>query len=785
MTSAEVARRTGSAYDRFLTYADPAEYQLLVCDTKEFDPAGCNSQTAADAGVELVDRVLGPGHASQLSFTVVAIDSPTATPPRSTTLGALSAGPGERVFGARPIVVAGRLADAASPTEVTINEWYASAHHLRPGSSITVHAFSPDQIDNAGDSVAPSGPTFEATVVGVVRVPDELRPLRNDGGVRSIYDSNNGRLYFGAGWNALFGADVATYGRGVMVNSSNGQADADRLQQEAKRAFGDARYHSISPLDSAELSIHQVTRLQERSVWIVASISLVAGLLFIAQALGRQLTRELSDHRTLAALGLSRRSAVAVGVGRGSAIAAGAAAAAVIVTVLASPIGPIGTARRGEISPGVQFDWPVLLIGGALVVVVVLGVCAATAWWTTRALTRSVASARPAGRWSRGLPLTGHAGLAIGRGGRDGIAATGRTAAFGSAIALTAGLVAATLIGSLGPLRSHAERFGQTWDARVGNAASAEGAANDRRRVLAEPGVTDAAVMSGAPVDVSGRQVWAFGFESLKGDLGPPPPLAGRLPNADDEVAVGLRILRSLDLSVGDKLVGVTSPVDGSDVPPLKIVGVVALPSGMRETTESGKVGDGLLLTIGAFRKHLGDANNQAGLVRFNRAMPRDDVLRRLEADFPGGIVMTVPPEDIENLSRIRRTPVVLAGLIGAMAVAALAHALLTAVRRRRREFGVLRALGFTRGQVSSAVAWHATLLVGGAVLVAVPLGIVAGRWAWRVVTAQLAVESAPVVPWIPLVLCVVGWLASANLVALIPGRSVTRVEVADALRAD
>ncbi len=60
-----------------------------------------------------------------------------------------------------------------------------------------------------------------------------------------------------------------------------------------------------------------------------------------------------------------------------------------------------------------------------------------------------------------------------------------------------------------------------------------------------------------------------------------------------------------------------------------------------------------------------------------------------------------------------------------------VAHVLLTGVRRRRRDLALLKTLGFTRSQVQGVVAWEATTFAAVALLVGVPAGVVAGRWAW------------------------------------------------------
>src|SRR5262249_57244033 len=88
--------------------------------------------------------------------------------------------------------------------------------------------------------------------------------------------------------------------------------------------------------------------------------------------------------------------------------------------------------------------------------------------------------------------------------------------------------------------------------------------------------------------------------------------------------------------------------------------------------------------------------------------------------------------------------------IFAAAAVAALAHALLVSMRRRRRELAILKTLGFTRRQVAATLAWQATAIAVVAVIVGLPVGILAGRWAWNLFADQLGVLPEPVTPALP-----------------------------------
>jgi putative ABC transport system permease protein len=110
---------------------------------------------------------------------------------------------------------------------------------------------------------------------------------------------------------------------------------------------------------------------------------------------------------------------------------------------------------------------------------------------------------------------------------------------------------------------------------------------------------------------------------------------------------------------------------------------------------------------------------------------------------------------------------------------------LATSARRRRRDFAVLKTLGFTRGQVSGAVAWQASVLAGLAALIGVPLGLGAGRWAWVSFAGGLGVPARPVLPLLVALLVVPATLVIGNLVATVPAWLAARTQPAAVLRTD
>jgi ABC-type lipoprotein release transport system permease subunit len=116
-------------------------------------------------------------------------------------------------------------------------------------------------------------------------------------------------------------------------------------------------------------------------------------------------------------------------------------------------------------------------------------------------------------------------------------------------------------------------------------------------------------------------------------------------------------------------------------------------------------------------------------------------------------------------------TPVLLAAALGAGAVTALGLTLIASVRRRRHDLALLKTIGFTRRQLSAAVAWQATIAVAIGTVIGIPLGIIIGRALWDVFARAIDVVPQPTVSATTVALIAVGALVLANVVAAIPAR--------------
>ena len=78
--------------------------------------------------------------------------------------------------------------------------------------------------------------------------------------------------------------------------------------------------------------------------------------------------------------------------------------------------------------------------------------------------------------------------------------------------------------------------------------------------------------------------------------------------------------------------------------------------------------------------------------------------------------------------------------VLALLAVGTLTHMLLTSLRQRRRDLAMLKTLGLLRSQLLQVVSWQASALAAAALLAGLPLGVLAGRWAWVLFARSIGV---------------------------------------------
>jgi hypothetical protein len=793
LAAAAGARRSEAALPRFLAANQTVDATVYVPSSGPADDAAeARRRVAALPEVRQAFRMTG--------WTVGALLLAGADPAEPSgwhrQLGTVALDPGGSMAFGRPIMVAGRLPDERRAEEVAVDEELAGRRGLSVGSRYRVQAFTVEQFAAAGEGrdVAPGGAVADLRVVGIVRYPRDLVPVVTD---QENLRVNTGELYLTPAWWRRYGPDVANYGIGLAVRLQHGQADLPRLQASLRRLYGGQAQAQGAEASEGDKAITAGTRraiaLESAALAAFALLASVAALLLVGQTLGRQIRSEAAESPILRALGMTRGQLAGVAVVRAAPIAVAGSVLAVAGAVALSPATPLGVARRTELDPGVAVDPPVLAAGAALVAAGVLACAVLAGWRAGRApagalgvaeVTGAERRSRVAGALSAtGLPPAAVTGTRFAlEPGRGRTAVPVRSALTATAAAVCALTVAVTFGGSLAHLAGDPRAYGVSWDLQVGNFADAPGPEQAARKLAADPAVAAyRGAMSGIGPLLEGRPVTVLSFAPGKGSLGPV-VVEGRGPAQPDEVALGTVTMRTLGRRIGD-----TVEIRGAGEPQrLRIVGRVVVNLG--DGSPSVAPGKGAVVHPDLWR-HLDPPGAPISpsyfFVRLDPAADRRLAIDRLRRDFPNTVVLPLKQPDLTNLERVGYLPWLLSGLVALLALGTVTHALVTSVSRRRRDLAMLKALGFTRGQVSQTVAWQATTFALLAALIGVPLGIAGGRWAWRLIAGQLGIDAGPIVPPLSVLAIAAGALLVANLAAAGPGRAAARTHPAVALRSE
>ncbi len=766
------ARRTGSAMERFVQFNRAGDVFV------EYPP---DLDTAAVADLPQVVSTSGA------AYVLLAPVGPDGRP-RGDEVGTINPFLIIPMSGERsnvPLMVDGRRPDPSEPLETMVDEELAEARHLAPGSALRMVGFAPDQIDDVSGVEQPRGPAMDFEVTGIFRRPDDVvpRPAPDDVVYLGTQD-----MILGPAWYERYGQGVASFGPdgALEVRLRNGAADVDAFERAIRRLPGGDAALVDTDIDAAasrEASDRSV-RFAVAATGAFAALVALTGLVLVGQSLARTLALEAEDGPVLRALGLGPGGLTAVAGVRALSVAAPAAVIAVVVAVALSPLFPISLARRAEIDPGVDVDAPVLALGALAVVVVTVAWGLLTGLRLARgtaAGTRAAQPSRVAARLAEaGAPpamLTGTR-LALQRG-------RGRSALVGLALAVVVVVAAATFGRSLDRLVDTPSLQGWNWDVAVGNGQDEP--IDDMEGLLRDNPLVGgySAWMAPFPARIDGKEI---DLEVIGRGDGPTNAVVdGRAPAAPGEIALGEDTLRRIGARIGDRVeidvdtvTDVGEELSGSGQ--LTVVGTALFNDFEQAQTE---LGTGAQVTIDGAEALGIEPFVSRYLVDYVPGADDRAAFRSLQRDFGRTVVRPVPAVDVENLRRVRGMPGLLAGLVALLALAVLSSALVTTLRKRRRDLAVLRALGFLRSQLGGAVLAFAFTTVVLAVAVGAPLGVGIGRWAWQLVADSLGTPAGPVIPVPVVVLIAPLLLLVAAVVAAGPARSAAATEPAIVLRSE
>ena len=507
------------------------------------------------------------------------------------------------------------------------------------------------------------------------------------------------------------------------------------------------------------------------------------------------------EYPKLVALGLPRRQLIVLGTARNLVVALAGAAGAVVVAFALSPLAPVGEARLAEPSPGLAFD-PLVLLLGALATVVVVG---ALGLWPSVRASHVRAGGSQSSQFHRssiaahlsatGAPPSAVIGVrhALER-GRGASSVPVGTALFGTVIAVTALCATAVFGASLSHLTATPPLYGQDYQIQF---SSGQGnPTKELAELERDHAVTAIMIGTRSEISINGVSVTSILGKHVRGPL-LLSTVDGHAPSGDGEVSLGATTLHQAGAHVGsDVHVTLEVPTGGTAVASFRVVGTASFPSDFG----LGGLGTGAAFTVGGYLHALcppGAAQASClSAFRSNEqfvllvhmapsAAGRADIAHYLRA-YPGIAQLPNTPISLINFGEAVNFPLILGFVLALFGAATLMHLLVVSVARRRHEIGLLKALGFVKGQVGATVCWQASTVALVGIIVGIPLGVAVGQAVWRAFANNLGAVPVSVVPVEVIAVLGVGVLVAANLLALAPAvvaaRSKTTAQLLRAL---
>jgi hypothetical protein len=808
IASMAAARRTDASYPKFLASTNPSDLVVEPFTAPAYSPgfvrqlAGLPHVNGVAVAVPLTAATLTPR--GKLGTVLLA---------RVQLVASVATAHGLYSDQDRVTIVSGRRAGPSRPDEVVASPDAAALLHLRVGSHIRVGLISSSQ---KSDGI-PGNRRVDLTVVGI--------GVFNTQVLQDGIDSGRTGFLLGTPALAREFASCCASGMNAGLRLDGGSRYDTAVGQEYQHLVATSRY--ISPGGSQlyvyvtaaiEAEAQRAIRPEAIALVVFGMIAGLAALIIGTQSISRQLRTATDDAGALRALGAGPAMIMADGLPGIVAAAAAGALLAAAVGIGLSPFSLFGPVR--EVEPGRGFYLDAAVLGlGALGLVLVLGGAAAVIAYRQAphrlaardhsgdrkpAAARAVVAAR--------LPVSGVEGLRLAlEPGRGRTAVPVRSIMAGAVLALTVVTATLTFGASLTTLVSHPALYGWNFDYALYSvqgwgtvpARWADPLLAHNRLVAASTGVYF------TTVQVDGQTVPATAAPTRPAVA--PHALSGHGLDNSHEVVLGPATLAQLHQRVG----GIVTLASGNFHIRLRIAGTATMPTIGGVLSVHASMSTGALFSTavlpggngsGPFGPLLSGPNailvrlrpgvSQAAGLRSMQAIGRQltEVLnspRALAASGGGSVADTIDllpaqrPAEIVNYRTMGAMPTVLAGGLAAGAVAGLGLTLVASVRRRRRDFALLKTLGFTRRQLAEAVAWQSSAIAVIGLLIGIPAGIAFGRLLWLAFARQLSAVPDPVVPATSIALAALAALILANLVAAVPGRRAARTPAALLLRAE
>ena len=764
LATAAGARRASTAYERFRSETLASDLDVA------FDAPPGGSIDRAAAALEALPQVAA---LSRSDFPFV-IPAGSDAYPYLEFLAAVTVNAADRPEVDRPRIVDGRLPGRRAADEIAISETYAAESGLKVGDRVAFDSYAPEQLDalfTSGDAGEPAGPSVILSVTAVFDAPTFLSESAGD---------FQPRVILSPAFVDAHGDDIATYPGGFTLRLKGGSADTAEVTATLREMFPETQLE-ITPASETDRKIDSGIGVIVTALALCSLVAALAGGLAVAQGLSRHFDVQMASDRWVAALGMTRFDRVATQVITAVPVAVLGAVVAVGISVAASPLLPVGIARRAEPNPGIAVDGTVVVLGFIAIVVgvVLLSVPAAMAILRSERASRSGSAPATPSRSMMALRRTDLApqvvtgvGLAIVP--RTGTRVAVRSAFLGATLGVVGVVALVVFLASVDRLADSPAQYGSPFDASVSGFSGDvlnEGDVN----ILTDPRVARVGLGSGGLARIAGVEVNTYALESVKGNMSFT-LLEGRAPTGHAEVAVGAGTLEAAEVEIGDEV-----EVEGAEgTVRATVVGTAVFPV----TDERSAPGRGVLLTpedLEAISSE--DELNADVLLSWADGVDPAVANARLADATETEVFGPRMPSEVNNLREVKALPRALAAFVALLGAVAVFHALISTVRTRRQDFAVLRALGFEGRQLSSSVVWAATTIAVIGIVVGVPLGVVAGGLIWRALAHSIGVADDAVTPPIALLAVAIGALVLLQITAIFPSRIARNVSAATVLR--
>jgi hypothetical protein len=686
------------------------------------------------------------------------------------------------------------------PRQVLVGYSLQQRYDLHVGSIVTVPLYRLSQtkeVENStGETIpTPHGPRIHFRVAGVEA---------------SLLDfpsaSPSYAIYTSAAFNRGEGRHVAT-GYFAEVRLHDAAKNIANFQLLINNFGHRGKYFVYDTTESSTSAIEGSIHPQVVGWWFFALFAALAGLALAGQALARQSLSERASLPILSALGLRRRQLFGVGMVRAAVIGVLGALGALVTAYLLSPFTPVGEARAAETTRGFVLDGHLVELGAPLILLIVLLLAVIPSWRATNMWRSNDRREQPLEHGGsriavmlRGINVAPSVLLGVRNAlerGRGRTSVPVATALIGTVLAVGA-LVASSVFGSsLSTLLATPRLYGANWQVDLEDVPTAT--THTLLKVLERtPAVTDVTYGSqGKFIDVDGVSVQALYVDVAKGSM-VYTLASGHHPTRDDQIDLGQSILSAAHVSDGSRVsVSIIGLQGGRRTSTLRVVGTVVIPP----SVGLGGLGGGAVLTIPGIERlacgtgagarscvseineKLSSGNSWTVLVKVASDTGGRAAVSSLQRRYADYVNLTTLPTNLVNFGQAVDFPLLLSVTLAVFGAATLAHLLFVSVGRRRRQFALVKVLGFTRRQVRSAMYWQAVTVALVGVIFGVPLGIVIGKLIWRDFATSAGAVPVAVVPGWSVLYLGVAIVAAAIAMATIPAVLGSRIQPAEALR--